>query len=770
MALNLPYTYAWQNPVLRETIYPYRLEKLRDFLLIYEEIDLWKQLKNGPIDPALEKEIRDTLPGLQAELDKDQAQNKTLQNALSLLVKKLSQIERLPEIRKILTQIASLEQENIQLNVRRRLLEGYIQWSLKIAPDNDPVRPKRQAELEQVQAQIEENNASIAALKQEYDETFLPLKEQEEKLEETASQIAARIEALAARLKGFPLLKPTQPITPQLAARWVLNQYREKLEKLDQEELLQLAWERFEREPQRFPGWLQYMVIHFSGMRYKSAHGSWADPRRLLQKILEIELEQQINNAADDQIEAATREILASIQRMLTSTLGKLDQDRLNRWIQKLSVVEDVRRDVFRTNPEREPLYDQLSQIEKKIANLSQLFITAGPQPNHPTMQLIADLEEEQRQTTQLLGNNQVAELKKRMAAGFYWLRKNLLAYRLERMQDEIKQMTDLEVLSDLAQRKTRMPVWAWKEIVRRTELRLAVDDPDWETPSGEELKAKNVNEKTNHYWRQTIYEWETRDITAWRAKHAQDLSLVVTRAVCNEISEHILHIRGRTPPGGLTAKPLWYLANQDTMAGKAFFTRPARADEILPGASLLFLGWVSSKPHAWAIASPLRQIEMIMPDGQPLRNGRKDAKGEYQYQIAGSEIYRTSQISVAVQPSPPIPPANIKTRPKQFRKGQKTNANAAIQRAKTQPKKFKKQLRAEWLRWTHEAIVVEVAEMIDGVYVLTFETGEIGLNIRPLNRLLSEWDIYIGYVPAAETERPELAGFLDPARLFPKP
>jgi len=770
VALNLPYTYAWQNPVLRETIYPYRLEKLRDFLLIYEEIDLWKQLKNGPIDPALEREIRETLPGLQIALHKDQEQSKTLQNALSLLVKKLSQIERLPEISKILTQIASLEQENIQLNVRRRLLEGYIQWSLKIAPDNDPVRPKRQAELEQVQAQIEENNASIAALKQEYDETFLPLKEQEEKLEETASQIAARIEALAARLKGFPLLKPTQPITPQLAARWVLNQYREKLEKLDQEELLQLAWERFEREPQRFPGWLQYMVIHFSGMRYKSAHGSWADPRWLLQKILEIELEQQINNTADDQIEAATREILASIQRMLTSTLEKLDQDRLNRWIQKLSVVENVRRDVFRNNPEREPLYDQLSQIEKKIANLSQLFITAGPQPNHPTMQLIADLEEEQRQTTQLLGSNQVAELKKRMAAGFYWLRKNLLAYRLERMQDEIKQMTDLEVLSDLAQRKTRMPVWAWKEIVRRTELRLAVDDPDWETPSGEELKAKNVNEKTNQYWRQTIYEWETRDITAWRAKHAQDLSLVVTRAVCNEISEHILHIRGRTPPGGLTAKPLWYLANQDTLVGKAFFTRPSRADEILPGASLLFLGWVSSKPHAWAIASPLRQIEMIMPDGQPLRNGRKDAKGEYQYQIAGSEIYRTSQISVAVQPSPPIPPANIKTRPKQFRKGQKTNANAAIQRAKTQPKKFKKQLRAEWLRWTHEAIVVEVAEMIDGVYVLTFETGEIGLNIRPLNRLLSEWDIYIGYVPAAETERPELAGFLDPARLFPKP
>ena len=58
---------------------------------------------------------------------------------------------------------------------------------------------------------------------------------------------------------------------------------------------------------------------------------------------------------------------------------------------------------------------------------------------------------------------------------------------------------------------------------------------------------------------------------------------------------------------------------------------------------------------------------------------------------------------------------------------------------------------------------------MIDGTNVLTFETGEIGLNIRPLNRLISEWDVYLGYVPPAETERPELPGFLDPARLLPQ-
>jgi hypothetical protein len=81
VSLNLPYTYAWQNPILRETIYPYRLQKLRDFLLVYEEIDLWQRLKNSPIDPALEQEIRQTLPGLHEELHHDLDQRKTLQGA-----------------------------------------------------------------------------------------------------------------------------------------------------------------------------------------------------------------------------------------------------------------------------------------------------------------------------------------------------------------------------------------------------------------------------------------------------------------------------------------------------------------------------------------------------------------------------------------------------------------------------------------------------------------------------------------------------------------
>jgi DNA-binding CsgD family transcriptional regulator len=75
-----------------------------------------------------------------------------------------------------------------------------------------------------------------------------------------------------------------------------------------------------------------------------------------------------------------------------------------------------------------------------------------------------------------------------------------------------------------------------------------------------------------------------------------------------------------------------------------------------------------------------------------------------------------------------------------------------------------------EWLRWTHEATVVGVEDMADGSYVLTFETGQIGINLRPLSQILNRWDIFVGYVPPAETDPATLDDMLDRERIFPPP
>jgi len=44
-----PMYFQWQNEVLCKTIYPMRETKLRDFLVYYTEIDLWKQYKDKDI-------------------------------------------------------------------------------------------------------------------------------------------------------------------------------------------------------------------------------------------------------------------------------------------------------------------------------------------------------------------------------------------------------------------------------------------------------------------------------------------------------------------------------------------------------------------------------------------------------------------------------------------------------------------------------------------------------------------------------------------------
>ncbi len=47
--------FQWQNEILCETIYPMRLEKLRDFLVYFQEVDLWAAYKDKSLDEIPEQ-------------------------------------------------------------------------------------------------------------------------------------------------------------------------------------------------------------------------------------------------------------------------------------------------------------------------------------------------------------------------------------------------------------------------------------------------------------------------------------------------------------------------------------------------------------------------------------------------------------------------------------------------------------------------------------------------------------------------------------------
>ncbi len=233
----------------------------------------------------------------------------------------------------------------------------------------------------------------------------------------------------------------------------------------------------------------------------------------------------------------------------------------------------------------------------------------------------------------------------------------------------------------------------------------------------------------------------------------------MVTRAVCNEIAEHIQHLRGISAAAGLTAKPAWYLKNQRANPSNVYFKRPTRPEDFKKGASILFLGWVSRQPNAWQIAHPLSDIELLPPEARPTKLEKRSPKAqgeEWTYHLEGNVYTRSTR-----RLSQTVLPPDLKSGPK----GEKKAKEEQPRRVTTAT------LIKEWLRWTHEAIVVEVVDMSDGRFVLTFETGQIGLNRRPLARLLNAWDIFVGYIPESPLNAEltaRLDDMLEPARILP--
>jgi hypothetical protein len=47
------------------------------------------------------------------------------------------------------------------------------------------------------------------------------------------------------------------------------------------------------------------MVVHFSGMRYASAHGSWADPKDLLAQLRMADVQKEVAALTDADVAAS---------------------------------------------------------------------------------------------------------------------------------------------------------------------------------------------------------------------------------------------------------------------------------------------------------------------------------------------------------------------------------------------------------------------------------------------------------------------------------
>jgi len=649
--------FQWQNPHLRETIYPFREKKLRDFLLVYKEIDLCKDMLGASVPPNIATELIQEVKRVESGLAMAKLRKSEAEAALKELKKKHREILNSPQARTLRQQKINLEMKLASQESAKRRLERQVDWYEKFAPEH-PYYEKFQTELKALLGPYQELQNQLKAILDDYNKVLAPFESESKALQIKIDELGVKIKASTEDLRKFPRLGKDSTVDPRAAVRWQLYKYERELESKSQDDLLALILERFDAEPERFPKWLQYMTIHFSGMRYQSAHGSWADPKALLESMQAEEIKQQIQNKPAPELDRLCDQAKAELTKAKNAAKSQRE----------------------------------IRQFELQINALGNPYCRQTALINH------------------------------------------LAAKEAEKLQSKTKG----QVLNELKKRKNQFPAWAWKEVVSRTELRLEVEEEDWENLAPAERQERWKAE--NQHWRQIMDVWERRDITEWRKQHALTLSLVVTRAVCNEVSEHIQHLRGVKPAAGLAAKPNYYINHERNNPGRAYFKRPASTADFKQGASILFLGWVDREPNAWQVARKIAGVDLLLSDGKPAKVGRRGATEQsenWNYTYQGDAMIRTARIKVPRQ-------------------------------GKTGPK-FERRFLKEYLRWTHEAIVVEVARLADGYYVLTFETGQIGLNLRPLGRMMNHWDIFVGYVPPGEVESENLDDMLERDKILPK-
>lgn len=628
MTAQAQYEFQWQNVALRQTIYPFREKKLMDFLLIYDEIDLWKAKKNMPVDAKIAAELSQEHTRLKNQLEQARRTRQQTLKDLDLLKQKHREALSSRTVRELTYKKLALQNKLGGLEATMNSIKGRLDWYTQFAPDH-PYHAKFTRDYELSKVPYEQTLAELKAIETAYMKEIGPFEAEAKNLNQRFADAEVLIKQSTEEIARLPLLDKNGQVTQRAAVKWMILKEERELAKLDHDQLLKMVIERFEKQPQRFPKWLQYMVIHFSGMRYQSAHGSWAEPRDLLISLKLEELKEKNKTTPKPELEQQAASAAAELQKQRQAT----------------------------TDASKARLLDR------------QLAALKNP----------------------------------------YSFQRALLDYQVEQINQQVGILAESEVLKSLKAMKAQLPDWVWREIVRRTDLRLETTDMNWETQTAADVQERWKWE--NYRWTSILNAWEGKDVTAWRAEHAATLTLIVTRAVCNEVAEHIQHLRGLVPGGGLTAKPDWYLKMQGALPGKAYFKRPATTNDLKTGASVLFLGYSTTQPNAWQVAKPLPGFNLTSMEGDRPAAGKP-----------GDEE----------------------------KKGKAKSTGPS-----------------QWLRWTHEATVVEPVEMADGNYVLTFETGQIGVNLRAFSQILNRWDIFVGFTPANPTPPPALESMLDPKRIL---
>ena len=679
--------FQWQNEILMKTIYPMRLNKLRDFLIYYKEVDLWGQYKDKDIS-TLKADVDEYEQGMENARIADYKQYSSLRGYFML-----------PDVKGYFVKYKPIEEEAMALiqknhalfvsswpkdirGERTFILSRIESFKTQLGFLNDRIR-FLQRQLDGMVAEHPNRAKVEAEFKLKKDSALPMVLEEMEKLrqfEGTYNKLEGPKLEWYKLTKADPNYKTTEseflvnydpkvPVTVKDIVRLKVEQYIKTLESKTQYQLLADIRARFEKEPKRFPMWLQYMIVHFSGMRYKSAHGSWADPKDLMIRLRVEEVRKAQATLTDADVAAKCAEKIAQYEGT------------------------DVNKPALAKASEK--------AWKDKIALHMQGVKANGPKTKRAGLSAL--VEEEARY--------------------------------------EYMSMTTDQALAKLEAMKSQLPAWAWKMLVMLTSLRVNhVTDANWETFTPEEDKVRFADPLYPIFSK-----WASDNTGMWRPEHGRSHEVIVTRAVCNETAEHAQHIRGHLPPGGLTDNAARYVKLAAEKTPGAYFIHATGAEHYTQGASIFWLRYVNSEPSVWQIPKPAEDANGVGLVAAEFLGKRQQPKGGKNAQPAAA--------------------------PWEYRGGGMTRTRTTIDAEK------KKVTQNQWLRWIHEATVIEVTDTADGTYVYTFETSLpddfrgtscLGIFRNSLRWNLSDGDednynrSFVGYAPEGQVPTEHMKVLMD--------
>lgn len=639
--------FQWKNEALRKIIYPEREQSLRVFLELVKKFELKGFLQNPDTTSnddlvtmleadkkSLEESIkantdamdnlRASVPVDQLELDALRKQRTPAQRDFASLIKKGTKTgdiyaARTRKQKGIKQQIKNAEsaQENLDYLelTKRKLSQGeYERKKTYHEGKRDAAITARQG-LEEELAPVNEQYEQLIAPKEQHLEAFkkdVPEKEQEIKQDKAhmrtlrglirdAKGDIRKITQMISKLQSGKTKGDTETITT-----WRLKKYREILNTMDHDALLRDVVDAFERNAASgyFPPWLLYTAVHFSGMRYATAHGTWdKSPQSLLSSLKD----EEINTADEDTLKGWQGEAVQDLKAKETRSVKGL-------WS---GLKKKLSKDDIPVFEKFEPLHEDLMQAYIKLAGAQkdseiykEIISTIASTEN--------DIEALQTEFSVKGWTLLVAKRKEETEILMVIYRENAKAKLMEISNP--KALAMLKQMHDEGQ----IPDYAWKEITSFTELKFEITDPaNLVEKDARGLKNVTVEADADALaeltkWKRVLKAWHS-STTAWREQNQKTLSeAVMTSLVCDQIGSVAQHSRGinfgkTNPyggPGGLRNNAMFYYdisKGKDaavtsmptdkkslcpTDPGSPFFKRPKKIEDFPCGASIFWTGW----------------------------------------------------------------------------------------------------------------------------------------------------------------------------------